>query len=91
MELSRGEAASAYSVRNRLYIQFCCCGFKVPKERPVTSNRRNPKMSQEAVEDMVDRLTRNAGEKASDQKRVPEGRLKDIGILNSFVWKGYNY
>ena len=27
MELSRGKAASAYSVRNRLYIQFCCCGF----------------------------------------------------------------
>lgn len=48
-------------------------------------------MTKEEIEDMVDRLSRNGGEKASDSQRVAKGALKDIGILNSFAWKGYNY
>ncbi|XP_071480474.1 uncharacterized protein [Diadema setosum] len=65
--------------------------YEIRKEIPLTSNRQNPKMTPEAVDDMLDRLTRNSGEKAPDAKRVAEGKLKDIGILNSFAWKGYNY
>ncbi|XP_063956189.1 uncharacterized protein LOC129262206 [Lytechinus pictus] len=65
--------------------------YEVPKERPVTSNRPNKNMTRDEIEDMVDRLSRNGGEKASDSQRVAKGALKDIGILNSFAWKGYNY
>lgn len=67
---------------NRLYY--------VPKVPDCKANRPNPKMSQDAIQDMIERLTNRSSDKASDAKRVPEGRLKEMGILNSFAWKGYN-
>lgn len=67
---------------NRLYY--------VPRRREPRYRRPNPKMSAIDIEKMVERLTKGGGEKASDSRRVAEGPLKKIGILNSFVWKGYN-
>ena len=64
--------------------------YYVPKAPGIKSNRPNPKMTSAAIEDMIARLTRGSKDHASDAKRVPEGRLKDMGILNSFAWKGYN-
>ncbi|XP_072037909.1 uncharacterized protein [Amphiura filiformis] len=65
--------------------------YYVPKARDVNPNRPNPKMSASDVSDMIERLTLGASEKSSDAKRVAEeGPLKDMGILNSFAWKGYN-
>ena len=64
--------------------------YYVPKVHDVKTNRPNKKMSSSQIEDMIERLTHRSGEKASDAKRIAEGPLKDMGILNSFAWKGYN-
>lgn len=76
---------SSYEVEdtvNRLYY--------VPRRREPRRLRPNPKMSAIDIEKMVERLTKGGGDIAPDARRVAEGPLKKIGILNSFVWKGYN-
>ncbi|XP_022094472.1 uncharacterized protein LOC110981299 [Acanthaster planci] len=76
---------TAYEVEqsvNRLYY--------VPKARDAKYNRQNPKMTSTDIRKMVERLTSKPTEKVPDSKRVPEGKLREIGILNSFAWKGYN-
>lgn len=76
---------TAYEVEqtvNRLYY--------VPKAREAKYNRPNPKMSNTDIRMLIERLSKKSSEKVTDSKRVPEGKLREIGILNSFAWKGYN-
>ncbi len=64
--------------------------YYIPKAHDAEPKRPQPKMSNADVEAMIERLTAGAGDKASDAKRIAEGPLKEMGILNSFAWKGYN-
>ena len=79
------QKSTAYEVDqvvNRLYY--------VPKAKEAKYSRNNPKMSNTDIRKLIERLTKNSSEKVTDSKRVPEGKLKEIGVLNSFAWKGYN-
>ena len=40
------------------------------------------------IEEVIERLTRNAERNVTDSKRT--GSMNDEGIVNTFVWKGYN-
>jgi len=42
------------------------------------------------VNDTVRRLTKGAADKATDAKRISSGRLINMGVVNSYAWKGYN-
>ncbi|XP_038071887.1 uncharacterized protein LOC119740601 [Patiria miniata] len=79
------QKVTAYEVEqtvNRLYY--------VPKAREAKYTRPNPKMNSSDIRKLIERLTSKSPEKITDSKRVPEGKLREIGILNSFAWKGYN-
>ncbi|GCB75246.1 hypothetical protein scyTo_0016396 [Scyliorhinus torazame] len=54
------------------------------------SEQKHKALSPEKLQQLLDRLCCRAAEKASDQQRVPQGRLRDMGILNSYAWKGWN-
>ncbi|XP_039257789.1 uncharacterized protein LOC120334356 [Styela clava] len=43
-----------------------------------------------AITKTVDRLCKNSSVNVVDSDRVPKGRIRNMGIVNSFAWKGYN-
>lgn len=45
-------------------------------------------MGNEEIEKTVDRLTRDAGNKATDSNRT--GSMRDQGVVNTYAWKGWN-
>ncbi|XP_002731201.1 uncharacterized protein LOC100378999 [Saccoglossus kowalevskii] len=64
--------------------------YYVPKPKSREYKRQNPQLTEDQITDMMERLTKNAGDKAPDARRIAEGPLKDMGVVNSFAWKGYN-
>lgn len=52
--------------------------------------QRHKSLGPDVLKQLLERLTDKAAEKASDQCRVQQGKLGDIGILNSYAWKGWN-
>ncbi|GCC40156.1 hypothetical protein chiPu_0024164, partial [Chiloscyllium punctatum] len=47
-------------------------------------------LSPEKLQKLLQRLCYNAAETAGDQRQVPQGQLREAGILNSYAWKGWN-
>ncbi|XP_012946358.1 uncharacterized protein LOC106013957 [Aplysia californica] len=61
----------------------------VPKERAYT--RPNKKMSAEEIEAMLERLTKAEKEKIPDSdRRIVASIYKDMGVVSSYAWQGYN-
>lgn len=60
------------------------------RQRPVNRKTKvEPEdMSGEEIDKMVDRLSRNASEKATDRNRT--GSMKQQGVVNTYMWKGWN-
>lgn len=72
---------------NRLY-------FVQTRDEP-RSERKNPNnkpdLDSEGVQTIIKRLTDKAPEKVSDPKRTQRDSMyKEMGVVNSFAWKGYN-
>ncbi|XP_078484180.1 uncharacterized protein LOC104265630 [Ciona intestinalis] len=61
------------------------------KQRPWwEKDFKHKRASEKAIEKTVTRLTNGAAENATDAQRVAKGRIKVMGVVNSFAWKGYN-
>lgn len=57
---------------------------------PSGNNVHCGKLKREELKQLTQRLTKNSAAKAADQMRIPQGKLKELGIINSFAWKGWN-
>ncbi|CAK8694051.1 uncharacterized protein LOC143445473 [Clavelina lepadiformis] len=51
---------------------------------------RHKKGNRESVDRIVTKLTTGASRKVPDSRRIAEGRILSMGVVNSFAWKGYN-
>ena len=44
-----------------------------------------------SLSSQIERLTKNSGEKVPDSNRTQKASIyAEMGVLNAFVWKGYN-
>ncbi|KAK2144154.1 hypothetical protein LSH36_781g01051 [Paralvinella palmiformis] len=66
--------------------------YYVPEQRETIYERQKQKpMKKQDVEEMLKRLTEGAAQKAADAKRTQKDSIyKDMGVLNAYVWRGYN-
>ena len=61
------------------------------KKRPLTEERRwkyTRWKTDEDIEKMVERLTKDGEKKATDRNRT--GAMKEQGVVNTYAWKGWN-
>lgn len=75
---------------NRLYVPDYTNRNEKKQQAIVRKTKVEPKEPFESndIEEIVERLTRKAEEKATDAKRI--GSMKVQGVVNTYAWKGYN-
>ncbi|GFO38093.1 protein cepu-1 [Plakobranchus ocellatus] len=60
-----------------------------PKEQ--VYHRPNPKMSQDEIDAMLERLTQMDKSKVRDSdRRVVSSSYREMGVVSSYAWIGYN-
>ncbi|XP_074651299.1 uncharacterized protein LOC141906047 [Tubulanus polymorphus] len=66
--------------------------YYVPDVKERTQQKPHMKpMTRSAVEDMVDRLSKADKNNSVDSNRTQANSIyKNMGVVNSFAWKGYN-
>ncbi|RUS90088.1 hypothetical protein EGW08_002130 [Elysia chlorotica] len=63
----------------------------IPPPKEQVYHRPNPKMTQEEIDAMLDRLTQNDKSKIPDSdRRVISSSYREMGVVSSYAWKGYN-
>lgn len=52
---------------------------------------RYQRASEQEISKIVDRLYKQQSARPpTDSRRISTGRIKEMGIINSYAWKGYN-
>ncbi|KAG8575839.1 hypothetical protein GDO81_009683 [Engystomops pustulosus] len=53
-------------------------------------SKRSKVLDSGGLSQLLGRLTLNSKEKAPDRKRIAEGKILQMGVVNSYAWKGWN-
>ncbi|KAM4748156.1 aquaporin-9 [Rhinophrynus dorsalis] len=57
---------------------------------PLQRSKSNKSISPEKLRHLLERLTKHSEEKGTDSKRTAVGAIKEMGVVNSYAWKGWN-
>ncbi|KAG9489422.1 hypothetical protein GDO78_005411 [Eleutherodactylus coqui] len=57
---------------------------------PLQQSRATKALTAGCLSQLLQRLTQHSEKKAADSKRVAHGKILQMGIVNSYAWKGWN-